>query len=246
MLNDQLIEIWSSRKGKAVFAYLAVNHKRRINRDILMDIFWPNSSPESARNSLNVALHSARRLFYAIDPLHEYILFKDECYFINPDIEMWLDMEEFLHFWRTAQSTEREKGITVALSEYELAAALYKGDFMEEFLYESWSAHDRENLKEIYLVILDRISKHYSLNGKPATAINLCETILEKDNCREDIYRRLMRCYYRSGQRDKALKQFRRCAEVLKAELEVEPTHTTIKLYEQIKQDSLQTREKNK
>jgi DNA-binding SARP family transcriptional activator len=204
-----------------------------------MDKFWPSSSPDSARNCLNVALYGLRQLFHKIDLIHDYIVFKDECYFINPEVEIWLDVEEFLKYWRMARSIEREKGIEASIGEYEFAASLYKGDFMEEDLYESWPSLERENLKEIYLVVLDRLSRHYSLDGKTETAIDLCELTLGKDNCREDVHRRLMECYYRTGQRDKALKQFRKCAEILREELEVEPTRKTRELYEQMKQDWL-------
>jgi len=44
-----------------------------------------------------------------------------------------------------------------------------------------------------------------------------------------------MLCYYRVGKRDKALKQFKKCAEILQSELEVKPTRTTFELYEKIK-----------
>jgi DNA-binding SARP family transcriptional activator len=235
IVNGVAIEQWPSRKGKALSAYLAFHHTRRIYREVLMDKFWPRSSPDSARNCLNVALHGVRRLFHRIDPAHEYILFKDECYFINPEIEVWLDVEEFVRRWRVAQSIERESGLANAVGEYELAAALYKGDFMEDDVYESWPSTEREHFKEIYLVILDRLSKHYSSDSDPATAISLCELILQKDNCREDIHRRLMRCYYTLGQRDKALRQFRKCRDALRQELEIDPTGTTLELYAQIK-----------
>jgi len=145
-----------------------------------------------------------------------------------------------------AQSIEREKGLEMAVNQYELAAALYKGDFMEDALYSNWTDLERENLKEIYLVILNKLSHYYSSNGKPDIAINLCNTILEKDNCREDVHRRLMKIYFRIGQRDKALKQFSRCTEILKSELEVEPMTTTISLYEQIKNDNYKKNRKFK
>ncbi len=156
---------------------------------------------------MNVTLHGVRQLLRKMDPIHDYILFKDECYFINSEVEIWLDVEDFLHYWRMAQNREREKGIGAAIAEYELAAANYSGDFMEEYLYESWPSLERENLKEIYLFVLDRLSRHYSLDGKSEIAIDLCESMLEKDNCREDVHRRLMKCHYRIGQRDKALRQ---------------------------------------
>lgn len=239
ILNETRLDHWPSRKAKILFAYLAYHHKRSQYKDVLMDKFWPHSSRESARNCLNATIYSLRHLFHSVDPEQEYILFKDDCYLINPEVDIWQDVEEFSYYWRKARSTELAQGIEPALSEFELAAAQYKGDFLEEEIYESWAELDRENLKEIYLVILDRISDYYGNDGKPATAAELCETILEKDNCREDVHQRLMRCYYRLGQRSKALKQFRKCQEILQKELEVSPTQATIHLYESIKHEAL-------
>ena len=82
---------------------------------------------------------------------------------------------------------------------------------------------------------MDKISENFMLKNDYTEAIHLCEKILAKDNCREDIYRRLMECYYLSGQRDRAIKIFRKCTKALKAELEVEPTAATIQLYRRIK-----------
>lgn len=244
IVNGQEIEQWRNRKGRALFTYLAVNHKKRIYRDVLMETFWPGSDPDSARNSLNVALHSIRRALQTAHPNYEYIMFKSECYFFNPDLELWVDSEDFLYHWKIAQSIEREQGLEAALSAYERTAAAYKGDFLEEDRYENWPSAERENFKEIYLFTLDKLSKYYSLDGKPATALSLCETMLTHDNCREDIHRRVMRCYYRLGQRDKALKQFQKCVDILKSELEVEPTRMTVELYHQIKHDLLSQEEK--
>ena len=76
-------------------------------------------------------------------------------------------------------------------------------------------------------------------NKNHKSAIRLCEDILNKDNCSEDIYRRLMECYYRIGQRDKALKLFRKCSKILRDELEVKPETTTIELYRKIRENQL-------
>lgn len=235
VLNNRTITHWPSRKGREIFAYLLLHHKRRISRDMLMDKFWANAEPDSARNCLNVALHGIRQLLSEIDQARDYILFKDECYFFNSKIEIWLDVEEFLGQWRLGQSIEQEDGRQEAISHYEMAAGLYKGDFMEMDLYGYWQSSERENLKEIYLVILDRLSHFYNNNGRVAIAIDLCNKILQKDNCREDIHRRLMRCYYSVGLRDKGLKQFHKCRSILREELEVEPTQETIALYEKMR-----------
>lgn len=237
ILNHLEINEWPGKKTEDVFAYLAYNHKRRIHRDVLMDRFWPNSSPDSARNCLNVTLHAIRKTFEEFDSTRDYICYKHECYFINPEIELKIDVEEFLLFWKLAQSTERENGVDAALSKYELAAAIYKGDFMSENFYGAWADLDRENLKEIYMEILNKLSNYYSLDGKPDVAIDLCDLMLKKDNCREDVHRRLMRCFYRVGQRDKAIRQFNKCAEILKSELKLSPSKATVQLLEKIRQN---------
>jgi DNA-binding SARP family transcriptional activator/CheY-like chemotaxis protein len=241
-VNHQPIEDWPGKKGKSIFAYLLFNHKKKIFRDVLMDLFWHKSSTDSARNCLNVCIHGIRRALHDIDPKIEYILFKDECYYCIPEIDIGIDVEEFRKTWRSAQCLEHAKGLSAAISKFEWAAGLYKGDFLEDEIYDSWSAIDRDNLKEIYLVILDKISEFYVLSKKHSEAIGLCEKILEKDNCREDIHRRLMLSYYRNGQRDKAIKQFQKCVEVLKEELEVKPSSETTNLFEQLKRDSLITK----
>ncbi|MGD8725920.1 MAG: BTAD domain-containing putative transcriptional regulator, partial [Desulfobacterales bacterium] len=216
LVNNQSIENWPSKKGKSIFAYLLLHHKRKVFRDVLMDLLWQKSSPDSARNCLNVSIHGLRRALQDIDPHNDYILFKDECYYFNPELEIRLDVDAFRSIWRKARSTEHRVNLPAAVSEYERALTLYRGDFLEDELYDGWSSLDKENLKEVYLVILDKISENLMHQNDHRKAIRVCEQILEKDNCREDIYRRLMVCYYRAGQRDKSLRLFRKCTRVLK------------------------------
>ena len=101
--------------------------------------------------------------------------------------------------------------------------------------YEDWSTLERENLKEVFLVALEKISESRFDSGNLAEAISLCKAILERDNCREEIYRRLMCCYQKAGRRDKALCTYRQCVRSLKGELDAEPSAAITELYRKIK-----------
>ncbi|MGD9174701.1 MAG: response regulator, partial [Desulfobacterales bacterium] len=180
-VNNKPIENWPSKKGKSIFAYLLLDHKKKIFRDVLMDLLWRKSDPDSARNCLNVTIHGLRRVLQEIDPKTEYILFKDECYYFNSGIDIKLDVEEFRKKWLKAQSIEHNSGLRAAVIEYERAAEIYRGEFLEDEIYDDWSSLDRENLKEIYLVILDKISENFMHNGNHHEAISVCKKILEKD-----------------------------------------------------------------
>lgn len=235
-IDGKLFEDWPGKKAKEIFAYLIIHHHHRISRDKLMEKFWPRSGQDSARNCLNVTLHHIRNVFQKNGVGNEIILYQDTCYYMNPEIELQLDMEEFIVHWRLAQGIERQEELEKAIPEYELATALYKDDFLTDFEFESWTELERDNLKEIHLVILNKLSHHYSCNGQPETSIKLCESILEIDSCREDVHRRLMKCYCRIGERNKALRQYFKCVAALKEELSVEPTRQTLELFNKIKE----------
>lgn len=234
-LDDKLINNWSGGKGKAIFKYIVAKRGRPVSKDILMDVFWRNADPEAARNNLNVAIYGLRQAFRAIRPDFSSILFQDDHYLLNPAVPVWVDLEQFVQRYEAGQRLERRGNLAEALSEYEVAESLYQGDFLEEDLYEDWPIQQRESLRDSYLLILDRLSRHYLEEKRYTTCIQLCHKILAKDDCREDIHRRLMRCYSRQGQRNLSVRQYHLCVEALARVLEVSPMEETVALYQQIR-----------
>ena len=239
VINEVEVEKWPSKKGRSLFAYLLYNRDKKIYRDVLMDLFWPKSTPDSARNCLNVTIHGLRRLLNENDLGTDHIFYQDEQYAINPRLKLWMDVEKFRTRWRRGQTIETVEGISRAVLDYEAAASLYKGDFLEDEIYQNWSFLERENLKEMYIVLLERLSLIYSQKGHKEAAIRICEQILRKDSCREKIHRRKMKWYYALGERDKALRQYQKCAHTLKLDLDAGPSPETRSLYLQIKSGNL-------
>lgn len=235
-LDDKLINNWSGGKGKAIFKYMVAKRGRPVAKDILMDVFWRNADPEAARNNLNVAIYGLRQAFRAIRPDFSSILFQDDHYLLNPAMPVWVDLEQFVQRYEAGQRLERKGKFSEALSEYEIAESLYQGDFLEEDLYEDWPTQQRESLRDSYLLILDRLSRHYLEEKRYTTCIQLCCKILAKDDCREDIHRRLMRCYSMQGQRNLAVRQYHLCGETLKKELNVLPMQETTALFNRIRE----------
>ena len=235
--DDKLITNWPSGKGKAILKYLTTNGNHPVPKDVLMDIFWRDAEPESARNNLNVAIYGLRQALRADRSDFSHIIFQDDCYQLNPAMNLWIDIVEFLRCYENGQNLMRTGGLIKAISEFEKAINLYQGDLFEEDLYEDWPIPQRENLKDSYLLVLDRMSRYYFEIKNFAVAANLCQKILAKDACREDAHRRLMKCYSHQGQRNLALRQYHLCVEALKFTLEVPPSQETTELYRQIRND---------
>jgi DNA-binding SARP family transcriptional activator len=233
-LNDHPIESWPSGRGRAVFKYLLAHRDRTLPRDVLMDAFWPDAGPEAARNSLNVALHGLRQALRTAADV-PVVIFQDGAYRLHPELNLWLDSDEFERRVAAGRRFETAGQLGAAAAEYEAATGLYQGDFMADDPYDEWPVMTRERLRIAYLDTLDRLSQIYFSQGQYGSCANLCQHMLTQDNCREDAHCRLMRCYSRQGQYHLALRQYQLCLKTLRDELDVEPSPNTTQLYERIR-----------
>jgi DNA-binding SARP family transcriptional activator len=233
-LNGKPIDEWHSSRSRSLLGHLLTHLDPWPSREVLMSAFWPNSTPQAARNSLNVAVHGLRRVLSAATDV-PVVVFQSGSYQLRPDITLWLDVEEFERHVEAGLRLEAAGDFPAARGEYESAVALYQGDFLADDPYEEWPLLDRERLRVVFLDVLDRLGQLYFTQQRYAPCAALCLRIIERDPCREDAHRRLMRCYERQGQPHLALRQYRVCAETLRAELDVDPAPATAALYEQIR-----------
>lgn len=232
--HDRLITDWNGLKGQAILKYLLMHKGKPIAKDILLDVFWPDVEPGDTRRNLHQAIYSLRQTLRRSRPDLQPILFKKDCYLLNPEIIVWLDFEEFEKHVQAGWRLEATEQPAEAIAEYSIAEGLYQGDFLEEDLYEDWPSVQREHLRNLYLNIADRLSEYYVRQGQYTAAIALCQKILAKDNCYEDAYRRLMQCYLAQGQRPLAVRQYQTCLQVLEEELDLTPSEETVALYQRI------------
>jgi DNA-binding SARP family transcriptional activator len=227
-------DVWHGGRTRSLFAYLLTHRHPWPAREMLMDLFWPGSSQEAARNSLNVAIHGLRRaLRTATD--RPVIVFRGNSYGLDPGIRLWLDLDEFNRHLKQARALEVAGRSEPAMREYEEADGLYRGDFLADNPYEDWPVLLREQLRLAHTDALDHLSSLcFGLRRYAATA-GLCVRILQSDPCREAAHRRLMCCHSRQGQPHLALLQYRACVRALLSDLGVQPSPETERLYECIR-----------
>lgn len=246
LLHGAALQNWPGARSRALFTYLLLNHGQSVSRDTLMETFWPDASPDSARNCLNVAMYGLRQtLKQASEPPGgsktpggsgpPVIRSQENGYQINPGLAVWLDFQVFKQAAAEGFALEAQGDIDAAASAYSAALGLYQGDFLTDFLYEDWASLEREQLRVLYLENLEHLSLIEFNRGQLEASIHHCQAILARDACREDAHCRLMRCYSRLGQGPLALRQYQMCVEALHRELDVPPAPATFQLYEQIR-----------
>lgn len=225
------------KKSEALFKYLVYHRATPIHRDQLLDLFWRDSTPEAARNCLNVTLHALRRSLgeAGLRAADQFIAFAAERYRVTPVVEIWTDVDAFNEALARGHEALARADHAQALGHFELAAALYRGDFLMDDRYEEWTAGPRERLRNSYLDLLAGLGRAYGDAGRHTAALECGRKLLEFDSCSEDGHRQVMTSYLALGQRVLALRQYRLCCETLERELGVAPMPATTALYDQIR-----------
>ena len=236
-VGSKRIEHWRSTKAKSLLKYLITHHRRPIAKEVLMEALWPGCEPSLAKNNLKMAVYALRQTLNTAEDTSksfDWLLVMDGNYMINPEVVIWVDLEQLEYHWVNIRKLEKKRELTEAIKEYEIAEALYKGDYLEEDLYAEWTSLRREALKDVYLAILAKLADHSIINEDYDGCIIYCQKILEKDQCREDTYRRLMNCYSRLGNRTSAIRWYHLCKKTIKRELGIIPDPQTTSLYHKL------------
>jgi DNA-binding SARP family transcriptional activator len=236
-IGDRPVEEWTGYRSRCLLKYLLVQRRRPAHADQLLDVFWRGSPPESARRSLYQSIYLLRQAL-RLDDERPAIVQADGGYMLNPDLNVWVDSEVFLEQYRAGVKAAEQGGGERTVEAFSAAESLYEGDFMSDEPYEDWPVARREEVRDAYLDLLDRLSRHYAAARQDDLCIAYCHKLLDIDNCREDIHRRLMRLFAERGERSRALRQYQRCVEALRAELDVDPLPETTDLYVKILNNS--------
>ena len=235
--QGKTISRWQSSKARTVLQYLLVRPGEPVPREVLMEALWPECDPLAAGNNLKAAVHGLRHVLAAIledsDP-QAGILFTHGRYQLSRTAGIWLDVDEFEQHWAAGRRLEKDGRTAEAIHEFELAAALYRGDYLQDEPYEEWTLLRREKLRDIFFAVAGRLADHAMTAGDCEAAIAYCQQIIDRDPCREDVYRRLMLCYSRIGQRYRALRWYEICRRTMQAELDAEPEPETQALYRRL------------
>jgi SARP family transcriptional regulator, regulator of embCAB operon len=222
---------WNNLKARAVFQYLLIHHGRPVRRDALMSLQWPDYTPTSARNNLNVALHSLRNTLGGPWNGLQPILYRDGCYALNPDLKWWIDREEFLSAFRLAQMVRLSGNPRQAICNYERVIQLYRGPLFEDDVSGDWYLSEQRHLSDLYLEALGSLGQIYFDLGELASAESFGRLALTSDPCCESVHRLLMRCYASEHRQELVTRQYRLCVDALREELGVSPGEETLRLF---------------
>ncbi len=222
-----------SARGAPALGGRAVPEKgggRWLQREQIVERLWPQLGPDAAARDFKVALNALVR---ALEPNtvaprpYAFIERDGTAYRLRPEADLRLDAVEFESHCRRGLHGPLDDA---AIASLRAAVALYGGDFLPDALYEEWTEGPRARLLTLYLRAAERLADALLARGRCDEAIEVCEAMLTHDNCWERAWQLLITAYIQQGNRAQARRVCARCAETLRAELDVPPAEETLAL----------------
>jgi predicted ATPase/DNA-binding SARP family transcriptional activator len=229
-VGSKIIEqsAWRLRKPTSLVKLLTLAREHRLHREQAMDLLWPDLGRVAAANNLRQALYVARK---TLDPdpklASRYLSSKDESLTVCPDGNLWVDVDAFEE---SAASARRSRDPAA----YRAAIDLYAGDLLPEDRYEEWTEGRREELRQLYLVLLVELAARYEERDEHGPAIEVLRNATANEPTLEEAHAALMRLHALSGRPEQALAQYERLRGALSRGLGTEPGATTRRLREEI------------
>jgi DNA-binding SARP family transcriptional activator len=193
---------------------LATAHRYRRLREEVIDILWPDASPEAGSSNLRYVLGLLRKNLGGGDP--PPVLSERGWLSLNPAYSWDID---HTRFERLVEGDDR-----ASLS---AAMRLIRGRPLEENRYDDWAAPVRERIRRQWTETGLRLADLDRDAGDAPAAISWLETLLEQDPLDEEALRRLLPLLAASGRRTEALRRYGQFEQRLRQELDALPSAET-------------------
>jgi predicted ATPase len=227
-------QVWSRRAARSLLLLLLVTPDHHLPRDRVLDLLWPNATPESADQALRKAVHLLRRVLQPdlrAGRDSAYLAVSIDVIGLRPGIDLWIDAEAF----ETAIAAAHSAPLADRRTHLRQALALYQGDLLRDETYAEWANAPRERLRQLRRRAALDLTELDLVAGAPEASVPALEQLLSADATDEAVLRALMRALAGAGRGDDAIRWYRHTAKALRDELDVAPEEATRALADEIR-----------
>lgn len=227
------ITLYNGGQIEALLSHLALQHGRRVPREKILSLLWPDQESRQAGRSLNSLIYRLNKLLEPALGGAASVLYMDGYYRLNMEAGVGVDVDCFDDLVRLGDQQLRAHDLAAAAASYSHALALYRGDL--SVATDINAVVERERLRSCHLALLAHLADYHYHGQDYAACLEYAWRLLSHDPCREDAHRMVMRCYVRRGHRAEALRHYQVCLDILRAEFGAVPEVATTALFDQIR-----------
>jgi DNA-binding SARP family transcriptional activator/ATP/maltotriose-dependent transcriptional regulator MalT len=213
---------WRSEKSKEMF-FLLLTRKDSVGKEEIFAALWPDLPESKCNSNFHSSLYRLRRALF-----HECVVREpDGGYALNPRGVFTSDLDSFNAAMLEADVARDEEARVARLEE---AVALYKGPFLSA-TYSEWAEPVRRELEDRAIEALNELAAVKLRDGKLEEALQLFKLLESKDPYSEAAAYGIMRSLVSMNDAAGAQRYFRRFRQLLKDELDEEPSDRLLELY---------------
>lgn len=214
---------------------LLLVHRRRLRRDEIAALMWPDKDENAARNNLRATLNHLRSLLeHGPDdgpPWH--VRSEGESLELFLSDRLVIDSVMFEQAVTTARRADLDRRAADALAACHTAIDLYHGPYLDDALDPDWAFNHRMTLHLDHVEMCTRASELLSARGDAADALTLARRAVDAEPLSERAHRSLVRSLDATGDRVGARRAHDRCLELLAAD-GLTPEDETVRVGAQI------------
>lgn len=207
---------WRHGKIKRLFLYLLAHMPRKTHRDVLLELFWADKDPDTAANNLSTSLYYLRQVLGT-----EAVLYQQGLCWLAPE-RLWCDASAFEQSLKIADYYRETGQPEQAVSFYQEAVSLYRGDFLEEYPYEDWLENERQRLQFLFSRGLVALAEIRAGSGRLAEAMEILGQAPLNRIHLQQVLPLLLHYLHHSGQEKKARATFGHYQRIYSEELGID------------------------
>ena len=163
-------QAWRRRPARQLFKILLGRPNRRMARDEIIELLWPESDPSAASSNLRSTIHAMRRVLESPQPPASsgVVLGDRDGVWLRTGPDLWVDADAF----ESAVRQTRQSADPFPLLQH--ASAVYTGDYLPDDLYEDWAIERRDALKRVWTNLQFQLAQENLARGQPEAAAVGC------------------------------------------------------------------------
>src|SRR5579859_1240137 len=194
--GDRTTTRFRTQMTGALLAYLAFYLRRAHPRELLIELLWPEGTPERQRNNLSISLSSLRaQLEPPGGPVNSVLVADRFNVRLDPDA-VTTDVGEFEAALRSAAGASDD---TLHIGLVAEAIDRYRGELLPGY-YEDWILAERTRLADACLRAIRQLVRLLAKRREFDRGIDYARRATAIDPLSEEAHRDLMRLHVASGQ----------------------------------------------
>jgi two-component SAPR family response regulator len=218
---------WRTTKAQELFAYLLLNREKVVDREILIELLWPDFDLSSGLQQLYTTIYHIRQLITKVDLKPLKIRSGKGGYTLHTG-HIIIDTEEWEKNLNQLDELNNSN-----MCQHEKVFSQYKGDYLGNYGY-IWAEGEKERLRRLWINQGLHLSSFYRKTDNVQAAIKVNQKIQQIYPEEEESYLELMKIYASINRFKAVNEQYQLLSSILVEEFNIGPSLEIRNWYENL------------